>query len=112
MATRLERKLVRDWRCWVPLHRNGVLLHRQLSRPLIDYACHVWRFAAVRHIGKLQVLQSKCLHIVIGASWYISNSQIQEDLGFSFFADYLRALTESFDPKFADTGNPLVRQLG
>jgi len=26
--------------------------------------------------------------------------------------DHLRALTESFDSKLADVGNPLVRQLG
>jgi hypothetical protein len=28
------------------------------------------------------------------------------------FADHIRALTESFDSKSADAGNPLVRQLG
>ena len=31
---------------------------------------------------------------------------------FHFFADHIRALTESFDSKLADAGNPLVRQLG
>jgi hypothetical protein len=29
-----------------------------------------------------------------------------------FFADHIRALTESFKSKLADAGNPLVRQLG
>jgi hypothetical protein len=38
--------------------------------------------------------------------------QIHEDLGVPFFADHIRALTESFDSKLADAGNPLVRQLG
>jgi hypothetical protein len=38
--------------------------------------------------------------------------QIHEDLGVLFFADHIRALTESFDSKLADAGNPLVRQLG
>jgi hypothetical protein len=44
--------------------------------------------------------------------WYISNTQIHEDLGVPSFADHIRALTESFDSKLADAGNPLVRQLG
>jgi hypothetical protein len=35
-----------------------------------------------------------------------------ENLGVPFFADHIRALTESFDSKLADAGNPLVRQLG
>jgi hypothetical protein len=43
--------------------RNGVLLYRQLIRPMMDYACPVWRSAARCHIRKLQVLQSKCIRI-------------------------------------------------
>ena len=38
--------------------------------------------------------------------------EIHEDLGILLFADHIRALTESFDSKLADEGNPLVRQLG
>jgi len=58
------------------------------------------------------VLQSKCLHLATGAPWYVSNRQIQEDLGVPLFADRIRALTVGFDSKLADVGNPLVRQLG
>ena len=58
------------------------------------------------------MLQSKCLRLATGAPWYVSNRQIHEDLGFPVFADHIRALTESFDSKLADVGNPLVRQLG
>jgi hypothetical protein len=92
--------------------RNGVLLFRQLTRPMMDYACPVWRSAARCHIRKLQVLQSKCLRIATGAPWYMGSRQIHDDLGVPFFADHIRALTESFDSKLADAGNPLVRQLG
>jgi hypothetical protein len=42
----------------------------------------------------------------------MSNRQIHEDLGVPFFADHITALTENFDSKLADAGNPLVRQLG
>jgi hypothetical protein len=42
----------------------------------------------------------------------MSNRQIHEDLEVPFFADHIRALTESFDSKLADAGNPLIRQLG
>ena len=34
------------------------------------------------------------------------------DLGVPLLADHIRALTESFDSKLADAGNPSVRQLG
>jgi len=92
--------------------RNGVLLYKQLIRPMMDYACPAWWFAARSHVRRLQVLQSKCLRLATGAPWYVSNRQIQEDLGVPVFADHIRALTASFDSKLADVGNPLVRQLG
>jgi len=92
--------------------RNGVLLYKQLIRPLMVYACPAWRSAARSHVRKLQVLQSKCFRLANGAPWYVSNRQIHEALGVPLFADHIRALTESFDSKLSDVGNPLVRQLG
>ena len=88
--------------------RNGVLLFKQLIRPMMNYACPAWRSAARTHVRRLQVLQSKCLRLVTGAPWYVSNRQIHEDLGVPFFADKVRALTASFDSRLADVGNPLV----
>jgi hypothetical protein len=92
--------------------RNGVLLYKQLIHPMMDYACPIWRSAARSHVRKLQVLQSKRLHIAIEAPWFVGNRQIHKDLGIPFFADHITALTRSFDSKLADAGNPLVRQLG
>jgi hypothetical protein len=92
--------------------KNGVLLYKQLIRPMMDYAYPIWRSAAHTHARKLQVLQSKCLRIANNAPWYVSNRQIHDELGIPFFADHIRALAESFDSKLADAGNPLVRQLG
>jgi hypothetical protein len=77
--------------------RNGVLLYKQLIRPVTDYASPIWRSAARSHVQKLQVLQyNQCLRIAINAPWYVGNRQIQEDLEISLFAD-IKALTESFD---------------
>jgi len=78
----------------------------------MDYACPTWKSDAPSHVRRLQVLQSKCLRLATGAPSYVSNRQIHEYLGVPLFADHIRALTESFDSKLADVGNPLVRQLG
>jgi len=61
--------------------RNVVLLHKQLIRPMMDYACPAWRSAARSHVRRLQVLQSKCLRLATGAHWYVSNGMIHEDQG-------------------------------
>jgi hypothetical protein len=92
--------------------RNGVLLYKQLIRPMMDYACPAWRSAARSHVQRMQVLQSKYFLVATGAPWYVSNKRIHEDLGVPLFADHIRALTASFDSKLADVGNPLLRQLG
>jgi hypothetical protein len=77
--------------------RNVVLLYKQLICPMMDYACPIRKSAVRSHVRKLQVLQSKCLRIATNAPSYVSNRQIHEDLGISFFADRIRALTERFD---------------
>ena len=51
-------------------------------------------------------MQSKCIHLPTDAHWYVSNSEIHEDLGVPLFANHIRALTESIDSKLADVGNP------
>jgi len=92
--------------------RNGVLLYKQIIRPMMDYACPVWRSGASTHVRRLQVLQSKCRLLSTGVPWCVSNRKIHEDLGVPLFAGHVRALTANFDSKLADVGNPLVRQLG
>jgi hypothetical protein len=53
-----------------PFVKYGVLLYKELIRPMIDYACPIWRrFVAITHIGRLQVLQSKCLCLATGVPW-------------------------------------------
>jgi hypothetical protein len=52
--------------------RNGVLLYKQLIRPMMDYACPAWSSAACTHVRRLQVLQSKCLRLATGAPWYVT----------------------------------------
>ena len=69
--------------------RNGVLLYKQLIRPMMDFECPAWRTATHTHVRRLHVLQSKCLRFATGAPWYVSNRQIYEDLGVPLFADHI-----------------------
>jgi hypothetical protein len=89
--------------------RNGVLLYKQHIRPMMDYACPTWRSDARTYVRRLQVLQSKCLRLPTGATWYVSNRQIHEDLGVPLFGDQIRASTATFYSKLVDVEDPLVR---
>ena len=92
--------------------RNGVLLYKQLIRPIMDYACPVWRSAAHSHIKKLHVLLSKCLRIATNAPWYTGNREIHDNLGIPYFSDHITSLTERFDSMLTGVGNLLVAQFG
>ena len=92
--------------------RKGVLLFKQLTRPLMDYASPAWRSAASTHVRRLHLLKSKCLRLATGARWYVSTRQIHEDLVVPLFANHVRDLTANLDSKLADVLNLLVRQLG
>jgi hypothetical protein len=92
--------------------RSGLTLYRQLIRPMIDYACPVWRHSANNHFRRLQVLQSKCLRIIAGAPRYVSNLQLHEDLEAPNLVEHIRNLAQSFDSKIPDSENLLVRQIG
>jgi hypothetical protein len=94
---------LQNWRSGLSI-RNGVLLYKQLIRPMMDCACHTWRWAARSYLKQLQVLQSKCLRIATGAPWYVSERQVHEDLGVPFFEEHIRALTQSYDSKLAGGG--------
>ena len=64
---------------------------------MMDHACPIWNFIAHTHIRRLQVLQSKGLHLATDAPWYTGNRQIHKHLGVLFFTDHIEVLTESFD---------------
>jgi hypothetical protein len=57
----------------------------------------MWGFAGHTYVEGLQVLQPKCPRIATCLSWYIGKRHIEENLAVPFFADHIRALTESFD---------------
>jgi hypothetical protein len=73
--------------------RVGVLLYKQLIRPIMDYACRIWRGDTGSYVRMLQVHQSKCFWLATSAPWYISNGQVH-DMGVLFFDEDITDLTE------------------
>ena len=78
---------------------------------MMEYTFPVLRSAVRSHIKKVQVLQSKCLRTVTNVPWYSGKRQIHDDFGVPYFSYHIRTLTDRFDSKLADVGNPLVAQL-
>jgi hypothetical protein len=45
--------------------RNGIQQYKHLIRPMLDYACPIWRCAVRSYVNQLQVLQSKCFALLL-----------------------------------------------
>ena len=88
------------------------MLYRQLIRPMMDYASPVWRHATDSHLKRHQHVQSKCLRIIAGEPWYVSDLQLHEDMEVPYIAEHIKNLAQSFDSKIPGAENLLVRQLG
>ena len=86
-------------------------LYRQLIRPMMDYACPVWRHAADSHLKRLQQVQSKCLRIIAGAPWYVSNLQLHVDPEVPYIAEHIRNLVQRYDFKIPGSENILVWEV-
>ena len=74
--------------------RNGVLLCKQIIRPMMDYACPVWRYATRSHIKKLQVVQFKCLRIATNARDTLVKDKITT-IWVPYFSDHIKSLRDS-----------------
>lgn len=46
--------------------KNKVLLYKMCIRPILTYACPVWCNTSKQNIKKLQVIQNKCLNLILG----------------------------------------------
>ena len=90
--------------------RNGVLIYKQLIRPVMDYACPAWRSAPRSHVRSYRCCNPRVFALLLLP--LVRNRRINEDLGVPLFPDHIRALRASLDSKLADVENLLVRQLG
>ena len=79
--------------------------HDGLHLPSLETCCR-------QPLERLQHVQSKCLRIIAGAPWYVSNLQLHEDLEVPYIAEHIRNLAQSFDSKIPGAENLLVRLLG
>jgi len=62
----------------------------------MGYAYYSWESASRTNGRKLQTLQSKCLPLLPVQLDTTGSRQIHEEFGLLFFADHIRAITESF----------------
>ena len=75
---------------------NKKLIYKMLIRPIMTYATPVWCSMAKTHIKKLQIIQNKCLRLILSASNYTRLTELHARSDVQYFEDHVKDLAERF----------------
>ena len=87
-------------------------LYRSYIRPIITYACPVFSNCADCHMQRLQILQNKCLRMILVAPFRTRISYLHRISGIPTIKSFVGKLTKSFYKNSAKSTNKLVSRLG
>ncbi|KAE9530781.1 hypothetical protein AGLY_011243 [Aphis glycines] len=76
----LEQAYILYMRFMTSLLRSKILTYKQIIRPAMTCGIQIWGAAKKSNINILQSFQSISLRIIIGASWFVSNQSLHNDL--------------------------------
>lgn len=91
---------------------SKISVYRSVIRPILTYACVIFNNCAKTHLNKLQVMQNKCLRMILNADFYERNVDLHERAGIPFIRDFIDKLTNNFYEKAATHSNDLIASLG
>jgi hypothetical protein len=60
--------------------RQTITLYKTILKPIWTYGIQLWGTASTFNIEILERFQSKALHMIVNAPWYVPNMVIQRDL--------------------------------
>ena len=87
-------------------------LYRSYIRPIMTYACPVFSNCADCHMRRLQVLQNKCLRMVLNAPFRTRISSLHHRSEIPKIKSFVEKLTENFYKNSGKSTNKLVSRLG
>lgn len=82
------------------------VLYKTCKRSVMTYASEVFAHAAHTHINTLQVIGF--YRISVGASWYVRNVDLHEDLNLVLICQYLKVGSKCYFTKAARQENRLI----
>lgn len=91
--------------------KNKLMLFKAIIRPVFSYASPVWCSAAISNRKKLQILQNKCLKIILKLHWRHSTAEIHERSKVQSVDAYVCSLNENFNARCATSNYYLIRAL-
>ena len=87
-------------------------MYKTLLRPIITYACPVWRQAAKIHIKKLQIFQNKVLRLITNSPRFTPIRILNREANTELIQEFMDTAATKFYDSTRNHNNPLVAGLG
>lgn len=91
--------------------KNKFLIFKAIIRPILTYASPIWIHAAISNRKNLQVIQNKCLKMILNLPWRHNTMDLHERAGVPILAEYIAQLNTKFNAKCATSDFNLIREL-
>jgi len=88
-----------------------VQVYNTIIKPIWTYGIELWGSASPSNIEKLQRTQSKILRKMVGAPWYIKNTNIHRDLKIPMVDDEISRKINKYTQKLSTHPNALAANL-
>jgi hypothetical protein len=90
---------------------NKLLLYKTILKPIWTYGIQLWGTAFTSNIEILERFQSKALHMIMAAPWYVPNTLIVRDLYVSTVKEEIRRYSSHCGARLGTNPNNLVVNL-
>jgi Reverse transcriptase (RNA-dependent DNA polymerase)/Endonuclease-reverse transcriptase len=87
-------------------------LYKSYIRPIFTYACPVLANCPQTHFRKLQIVQNKCLRMILSAPFFTRTSFLHEELKIPMIRDFVDKITKNFYDRSKQHENTLISTLG
>jgi hypothetical protein len=90
---------------------NKLLLYKTCIRSILCYGVETWYHCAYTHKKRLQIIQNKCLKIIMNRHWRFSTSTLHEETNIPLLEEFSERVYSKFIAKCRFSGNPLIANI-
>lgn len=91
--------------------RNKITIYKSILRSILLYACPVWSTCAESHLNKLQLIQNKCLRLILRVPFNHPTFDLHLKAKIQPLKTQIQKINLKFKEKLQMSDNPLIRSL-
>jgi hypothetical protein len=90
---------------------NKLFLYKAIHKPIWTYGIQLWGTASTSNIEILERFQSKTLHKIVDAPWYVLNTVIRRDLQIPTVKEEIQRYSSQYSARLSAHPNVLIANL-